>query len=844
MAVDIPVKERRRNRLPNEIDENKETVQLIWLNENFDDSPDNLSTYARLLELNPAVQFYSDFDRCVKFIKSIKNEQIFLIVSHNFAQRTLTQISNYRNLISIFIFSANDKQQEAFVYGCNKVVGIFTDRNHLLESIRMTIDTVEGKTLVFNLFNQKQRLGRDLSKESASFIWHQMLIYVLRQMPQDQQSRDEMLDMCEEFYRHNKKELEKIESFRLTYTSDKAIEWYTKDCFLYKLLNKALRTEDIELLHIFRFFIIDLCAALEKECFQLKNRTCFTTFRGTQILNEQLETLKQSEGKIISMNGFFSTSRNINVSLSFAGKSQPEAAFQAILFEIKTDPSSTTMVFADIERQSQFNSEEEVLFSLNAVFKIESVRFDSELNVWKIKLTATDEGTEKIQEYITSIEQRLDEYPPIIYFGRLLIKDLGQIDRAEKYFEMLLKALPSNHEHISAVYNQIGNIHDRRGNLNLALKYFELAYETGQKRSTPNFQHLAGSLNNIGRIHRSKGNFDQALNCYKQALDIETEYCPGDHIHKAVLIESIAVIHADNNHFEKAFDLMNESLNMLKRILPVQHHYIALCFGYIGYIYEKKGEFNQALSFYYQLLEMNEQCLPLDHPELSTNFNMIIEIYKRMGETEKALHFSQTTLDKQKKAFGDIHSCIAQTLISMGNILIEERGDTAFNYYEEALSMLKQLRSYENQLISQCLTWISCVYWKRNMIDDALQSQFQALNLNRQKLSNDHPKIANNLRNIGIFHRQMNHPLEAFRYFNESLSIYQIYYKSDHEDVKRIQKDIAELNKDFMLNINIDSTTSQCTNENVPRSLVTTVIDDCRRPYIIMCTTELHNIKL
>ncbi|UJR19231.1 hypothetical protein I4U23_022360 [Adineta vaga] len=827
MAVDTPVDEERRNRLPIEIDENKETVQLIWLNENSNDLSDNSFIHSILLELNPAVQFYSDFDRCINLIKSIKNEQIFLIVSHNFAQRILTKISTHRNLVSIFIFPANNKQQEALVDDFDKVVGIFTDQNHLLESIRMTMDTIEGKTLIFNLFNQKQRFGRDLSKESASFVWHQMLIYILRQMPQDQQSKDEMLDICRNFYRYNRRELEKIELFRLTYTSDKAIEWYTKDCFLYKLLNKALRTEDIELLHLFRFFIIDLCSALEKECLQLKNQTNLITYRGTQILNEQLEILKQSEGKIISMNGFFSTSRDIKVSLVFAGQSQPEAIFQSVLFEIKIDPSSTAVVFADIERESRIKSEEEVLFSLNTVFKIEFVGFDSELNIWKIKLITTNEGTEKIQEYIKSIEQRLDEYPPIIYFGRLLIKDLGQINRAEKYFEMLLKTLPSNHEHISAVYNQIGNIHDRRGNLNLALKYFELAYQTGQKQLTQNFQHFAGSLNNIGRIHRNKGNFNQALNYYNQALDIETKYCSDDHIHKAVLIESIAVIYADNNHFEKAFNLMDESLKMLRRLLPAQHHYIAL-----------------SLNYYYQLLEMNEQCLPSDHPELSTNLNMIIEIYKKIGQTEKALNFCRTTLDKQRKTLGDIHSSIAETLISMGNILIEEKVNESFNYFKEALSILEQLRSSDTLLISQCLTWISCIYWKRNMIDDALQNQLRALNLNCQKLSNDHPKIANNLRNIGIFYRQINDLSGALRYFNESLSIYQVYYRSDHEDVRRIQKDIAELNKDFVLNMVTDSTILQYTKEKIPRTLVTTVINDCRRPYIIMYTIELHNIKL
>jgi hypothetical protein len=51
---------------------------------------------------------------------------------------------------------------------------------------------------------------------------------------------------------------------------DQAIQWYTAEYFLYKLLNKAIRTEGIELLYAFRFYLIDLSDALERESKNLK----------------------------------------------------------------------------------------------------------------------------------------------------------------------------------------------------------------------------------------------------------------------------------------------------------------------------------------------------------------------------------------------------------------------------------------------------------------------------------------------------------------------------------------------------------------------------------------------
>jgi hypothetical protein len=77
-----------------------------------------------------------------------------------------------------------------------------------------------------------------------------MLIYVLKQIPRDQSSHQQMIDLCRDYFKNNKYEMEKIEDFRMNYKREKAIEWYTDECFLYKLLNKALRTEDIELVYI------------------------------------------------------------------------------------------------------------------------------------------------------------------------------------------------------------------------------------------------------------------------------------------------------------------------------------------------------------------------------------------------------------------------------------------------------------------------------------------------------------------------------------------------------------------------------------------------------------------
>ncbi|CAF2205474.1 unnamed protein product [Rotaria magnacalcarata] len=102
--------------------------------------------------------------------------------------------------------------------------------------------------------------------------------------------------------------------------------------------------------------------------------------------------------------------------------------------------------------------EQEVLFSLNTPFRLTSVELDTKLHIWKVRLITTDEDSDKTKKYLASLKEQMIEYTPIIYFGRRLLIEFGQVDRASEYFRILLKLLPYNHSDLSAVYNGVRQI--------------------------------------------------------------------------------------------------------------------------------------------------------------------------------------------------------------------------------------------------------------------------------------------------------------------------------------------------------------------------------------------------
>ncbi|CAF1344299.1 unnamed protein product [Adineta ricciae] len=171
-----------------------------------------------------------------------------------------------------------------------KIIGIYTNEIELFKAINENIDLTLKQDLSLSFYNQHQKSTRELSKESALFLWFQLFKDVLLHLPQnDKNAKQQLVNYLKQCYHNNNKQLKLIDEFDSLYKAEDAIKWYTGQPFLYKNLNKALRTEDIEQLYLFRFFITDLCTVLHEEYTYLKEfEPCITLYRGASMSNDEL----------------------------------------------------------------------------------------------------------------------------------------------------------------------------------------------------------------------------------------------------------------------------------------------------------------------------------------------------------------------------------------------------------------------------------------------------------------------------------------------------------------------------------------------------------------------------
>ena len=199
-------------------------------------------------------------------------------------------------------------------------------------------------------------------------------------------------------YSDNEAALAEIEIFLQTYDSNRAVQWYTCDSFLFRLVNKVLRSSDVEMMFKMRYFLTDLYAQLDG----LYKQTCTlycrsdkeNLYRGQLMSKSEFEHFKQLQGHIISINTFLSTTTSLQIALAFASASLNNNDFIPIVFCIQTNPYvQHKRPYANISNFSMYRDEEEVLFAMGSLFRIQCIeKLDRMNNIPVIYLQMIDQN--------------------------------------------------------------------------------------------------------------------------------------------------------------------------------------------------------------------------------------------------------------------------------------------------------------------------------------------------------------------------------------------------------------------------------------------------------------------
>ncbi|CAF3483877.1 unnamed protein product [Rotaria sp. Silwood1] len=685
-------------------DQNLEGITLIWFDSSIGSNEDTKQTQKELREINNFIVFPTEEQAAVNYIKSITKEKIFLVTSGHCASSILSLVEHMQQVDSVFIFCLKVEKYKHLTNKFTKIVGIYCNRCDLMHSIRESIGRAERQHQVFTVYKQHgEKATRDLSKESADFLWFQLFKDVILRMPKDAQAKEQMVQFCRDYYHDNNKQLSLIDEFQQDYVASDAIKWYTKESFVYRLVNKALRTEDIEQLYTFRFFISDLSIQLAIQHQKLKTQEEYILlYRGHRMQLNELHILKENAGSLIATNGYLSTTRSTKVAMDFATNgTSTRSNIASVLYEIQCNLQEVkSIALADISALSQYSAEEEILIDIGATFKIVSVKEDIDQKLWIVQLRTTDKGTILAHEYI---ELNKKEGNCTLLFGKLLTT-MGKYDQALKYFQNLLKNLPEVGAEVADVYNQMGKVYRLNGKFEEAMQNYQRAYDLTLTSHPFRIKEAAKALNNIAIIFRKRCQYDRALELHFQALKTKEEYYGKDHLETAKTLRNIGSVYDAKQQYDHALEYYQHCLRIQQKHLPTDHIDIAMTLQNIGKVYRDMNYNDIALEHFQASLKMRQKLLLSDHNDIATSLVYIASVYSNQGQYHIALNNFFRALEIQRKAFdtNDGHPDIAETLQYIG-VLHEKLSNysTAIEFYNQALDMNKKLLPPDHPTITK-----------------------------------------------------------------------------------------------------------------------------------------------
>ncbi len=663
---------------------------------------------------------------------------------------------------------------------------------------------------------------------------------VILRLGSNDQAKQQMINACRHYYRGNEKELKLIDKFERSYTNKECIRWYTRETFVYKMVNKALRGEDIQQLHTFRFIINDLSSTLAREYNQMlqesDNEMSMTVYRGGQITITELEQFQSNEGKLISINGYLSTSRLRNIAMRFTEYDVPRMKSVPVLFEIKCEmKESNCSIFADISKFSDFPNEQEVLFDLGSVFKVEAVYEDDmckeSMRGAPATLAPQRHFFSRSRSNSNQSQNSLDVSPspiptspstsapspslrlaptPASIQGASVVgdelslgsKDPGSIFRhtiwkiclsttddgreiARQYIEETKKEMQED-----SVAILFGRLMIRMGRYDSAQTYFQ------HLLNEPGNENLANIHNQLGLTLQAKAEFRQAMRHFDKAYDLMKRSRTPCLRESALVLLNMSQELRQQGYYEKALEYCILAKQELNDSYQLE---IAHCLHSIGSSYRGLRKYTEALEYYKEALNIKQSCLPENHVYIAKTLNSIAIIYLITKDIEKAFNFSLSSFEMYEKCLPNDHPDIANVLHTIAECYQNKsQFDNALQHYQLALAMKEKYFPPDHPSIATTLNNISTVLSSKGEKMKALDMCLKALSMRERALPFDHPDIAVSLSSVGLQYEAMEDNQHALEYFEKALEMRTLFLSEDDPARKRIEKHVLRIKRKLM----------------------------------------------
>ncbi|CAF2976762.1 unnamed protein product [Rotaria sp. Silwood2] len=371
-----------------------------------------------------------------------------------------------------------------------------------------------------------------------------------------------------------------------------------------------------------------------------RSPACFHVYRGQGMSRKEFDSkVRNRVGGLLSFNSFLSTSENAAVAEIFVLRNDPDSL--AVIFDIIVDGSMSRCPYAALAHNSAIADEEEILFSMHSVFRIQSVEENTDDGIWHVNLAVTQENDQQLHALTDYIRKRIEGPTGWDRLENLLM-EMGKWKMVKPLIEGSL-ALSLNDKDFrkqARLHYQLGLINAQIGDNAMAMKHYK---ESLTVRSPTDLLGLAITHNGIGLILEEQKHLSDALNEYKCALSLINQLDQINIEAVSAVRNNIASVLKSQGKLLEALHMYEECLELESKCLPTLHPDLAITYANIGSIYDDLNEYETSFSFESKALSIEEHSLPSDHPSLAvTHSNIALTLYALNRIPDAVSHLQQT----------------------------------------------------------------------------------------------------------------------------------------------------------------------------------------------------------
>ncbi|CAM4896199.1 unnamed protein product [Rotaria socialis] len=517
----------------NAIQPRRRTAQnylVIWVDGNIDkNSEDCRNTLAQLRAVVSEVKLCTTPEYCVEFLNEMDEGKAFIISSGALGQSFVNNIHGMSKVNAIYIFCGNKARHELWAKEWQKIRGVFTSIKPICESLKEVAHECDHNSIPMNFvpkrctpdaaFNE-QKLNQLPPTYMYSVIFKDILLEI---DDDDTKSMNTLVKFCQQ---QNIPDAE-INEFKRKYHQKSSVWWYTCGNFLYCMLNRGLRSLDLEVMTKLGFFIRHLHRQLEQlHQKQLVNfQQIFTVYHGQGLSQQDFQNLVDMKDGLLPFNNFLSTNMKKNVALKIVELAMQENPYTVgVIFIMTIDP---------------------------------------------IQLAITDERDSQLSALTNRTKEEIQGSSGWQRMCKLMLK-VGHFDQADKRYSELLENFANGSDR-AHIYHQLGWLKNDQGKYEEAVKFYKKHLRIKRKTVSEDDASLANTYNSIAGVYDNMEEYSKALEFYQKSLKISEKTMPPNHPDLATSYSNIGLVYKKMDKYSKALSYLEKALIILRKSLPSTH---------------------------------------------------------------------------------------------------------------------------------------------------------------------------------------------------------------------------------------------------------------------------------